>query len=71
MPYKSTPDELMQPGWRLPRSLMERIDRAYHWKKAQETLSLTKSEFVADLLASALARPEAQQQRSSAASGGR
>jgi hypothetical protein len=70
MPDKSMPDDLMQPGWRLPRSLMERIDRAYHWKKAQETLTLTKSEFVADLLASALAQPKTPEKRSSAASGG-
>lgn len=63
-------EKLVQPGWRLPRSLMERIDRAYHWKKAQGERDLTKGEFVAELIASALARPETPEKRSSAASGG-
>jgi hypothetical protein len=63
-------EELVQPGWRLPRSLMERVDRAYHTRKAQGPLALTKQEFVADLLSFALSQAKARERRSSAATGG-
>jgi hypothetical protein len=65
-------EKLVQPGWRLPRDLIEALDRAYHTKKALGEPGLTKSGFVADLIADALSRrPEPSQAPSSQATGGR
>jgi hypothetical protein len=60
-------EELFQVGWRLPRNLIERVDRAYYQRKASGPLHLTKSEFVADLISGALHAAKSLQRRAEAA----
>jgi hypothetical protein len=48
-------DELIQPGWRLRRSLIVEIDQAYHWARAQGVVTGSKQDFAAGLLSGGLA----------------
>ena len=49
-------DENIQAGWRLPRSLVEAFDRAYHQAMAEGRSPGTKSDFAAAVVRLGLER---------------